>query len=158
MIRTSGSLRKIGESRIQTQDLSVITTKCHPQDRHHDQCLLEFASLKFLFWINWGSIRCKHVARWQHLSLIKARLLWLVENVFSPIKMPSSGTSAVTYKLMEPQSGKIKLFSETERFQSFTETTPDAAAAVLRVPVVVVRVHRRPLLQRRRRRRHRRLQ
>ena len=59
---------------------------------------------------------------------------------------------------MEPQSGKIKLFSEAERFQSFAEATPDAAAAVLRVPVVVVRVHRRPLLQRRRRRRHRRLQ
>ena len=35
----------------------------------------------------WGSIRCKHIAREQHLSQIKSRLLfWLVENVFSPIK------------------------------------------------------------------------
>ena len=53
----------------------------------------------------WGSIRCKHVVRGQHLSQIKARLLWLVENVLSPIKtqQPKSGTSAATYRLMEPQ-------------------------------------------------------
>ena len=46
-----------------------------------------------------GSIRCKHIVRWQHLSRIKARLLWLVENVFSPIKtqQATSGTSAATY-------------------------------------------------------------
>ena len=52
----------------------------------------------------WGSIRCKHIAREQHLSQIKARLLWLDENVFSPIKtqQATSGTSAATYKLMEP--------------------------------------------------------
>ena len=51
-----------------------------------------------------GFIRCKHIVRWQHLSRIKARLLWLVENVFSPIKMQqaTSGTSAATYELMEP--------------------------------------------------------
>ena len=59
-------------------------------------------------WVNsreWGSIRCKHVVRGQHLSQIKARLLWLVENVLSPIKtqQPKSGTSAATYRLMEPQ-------------------------------------------------------
>ena len=52
----------------------------------------------------WGSIRCKHIAREQHLSQIKARLLRLVENVFSPIKMQqaTSGTNAATYTLMEP--------------------------------------------------------
>ena len=51
-----------------------------------------------------GSIRCKQIVRWQHLSQIKARLLWLVENVFSPIKtqQATSGTSAATNKLMEP--------------------------------------------------------
>ena len=30
-----------------------------------------------LFMQQWGSIRCKHVVRGQHLSQIKARLLWL---------------------------------------------------------------------------------
>ena len=51
-----------------------------------------------------GSIRCKHVVRWQHLSRIKAKLLWLFENVLSPIKkqQATSRTSAATYKLMEP--------------------------------------------------------
>ena len=88
-----GSLIKIGEGRIQTQDLSVITITCHPQDRHHDPPFLEFAFLKILFWKNWGSIRWKHVVRGQNLSQIKARLLWQVENVLSLIKtqQPTSG-------------------------------------------------------------------
>ena len=49
----------------------------------------------------WVSIRCKHVARWQQ---IKARLFWLAENVVLPMKTQQaiSGTSAATYKLMEP--------------------------------------------------------
>ena len=57
-----------------------------------------------LYWNQWGSIRCKHVARWQHLSQIKARLFWLVENVFFPMKTQQaiSGTSAATCQLMEP--------------------------------------------------------
>ena len=52
----------------------------------------------------WGSIRCKLVFRWQHLSQIKARLLWLVENVFFLMKTQQaiSGTSAATCQLMEP--------------------------------------------------------
>ena len=33
-----------------------------------------------------GSIRCKHVDRWEHLSKIKARLFWPVENIFSLTK------------------------------------------------------------------------
>ena len=51
-----------------------------------------------------GAIRCKQIIRWQHLSRIKARLLWLAENAISPIKthQAASGTSAATYKLMEP--------------------------------------------------------
>ena len=51
-----------------------------------------------------GSIRCKHIIiRWQHLSQVKARFLWLLENIFSSIKTQraKSGTSA-TFKLMEP--------------------------------------------------------
>ena len=50
-----------------------------------------------------GSIRCKHIARWQDLSQIKARLLWLAENVLSQIKtqQPTSRTSAAAYELME---------------------------------------------------------
>ena len=54
--------------------------------------------------LNWGCIGCKYIARWQHLSQIKATLLWPVENVFSPIKtqQATSGTNAATYKLMEP--------------------------------------------------------
>ena len=60
-------------------------------------------------WTNFfqlGSIRCKHVVRWQHLSWINARLLWLVEDVISPIKMQqaTSLSSAATYKLMKPYS------------------------------------------------------
>ena len=57
-----------------------------------------------LMLIQLGSIRCKHIVRWQHLSQIKARLLWLVKNVFSTIKtqQATSGTCAATYKLMEP--------------------------------------------------------
>ena len=53
-----------------------------------------------------GSIICKQIIRWQHLFRIKARLLWLAENVISPIKtqQATSGTSAATYKVMEPQS------------------------------------------------------
>ena len=66
---------------------------------------------KYLSWsslshprLNWGRIGCKYIARWQHLSQIKAGLLWLVENVFSTIKtqQATSGTNAATYKLMEP--------------------------------------------------------
>ena len=36
----------------------------------------------------------------QHISHIKARLFWLVEKVFYPIKMQQ--TSAATCKLMQP--------------------------------------------------------
>ena len=52
---------------------------------------------------HWGSIRGKHIVRGQHLSQIKARLLWLVENVISQIKTQQaiSRTSAATDKLME---------------------------------------------------------
>ena len=59
-----------------------------------------------------GSIRCKHIVRWQHLSQIKAILLWLDENVFSPIKtqQATSRTSAATYKLMEPHCGALIIF------------------------------------------------
>ena len=41
---------------------------------------------------------------WQHLSQIKARLFWIVENVFFLMKTQQalSGTSAATCKLMEP--------------------------------------------------------
>ena len=55
-------------------------------------------------WREWGSIRCKHIVRRQQLSQRKARLLWLVENAFSPIAVQqlTSGTSAATHKLMEP--------------------------------------------------------
>ena len=51
-----------------------------------------------------GSIRCKHVIRWQPLSRKKARLFWIVENVFFLMKTQQaiSGTSAATCKLMEP--------------------------------------------------------
>ena len=51
-----------------------------------------------------GSIRCKQIVGWQHLCRIKARLLWLLEKVFPPIKtqQATSGTSAATYKVMEP--------------------------------------------------------
>ena len=54
--------------------------------------------------IQWGSIRCKRVIRWQHLSQIKARLFWIVENVFFLMKTQQaiSETSAATCKLMEP--------------------------------------------------------
>ena len=47
-----------------------------------------------------GSIQCKQIVKWQHLSRIKARLLWLVEIFFSPIKtqQATTGTSAATYK------------------------------------------------------------
>ena len=53
-----------------------------------------------------GSIRNKQIIWWQHLSRIKARLFWQDENVSSPIKMQqaTSGTSAATYKMMEPHS------------------------------------------------------
>ena len=56
-----------------------------------------------------GSIRCKHIVRWQCLSQIKARLLWLVENAFSPTKTQQaiSGTSAATYKLKESNLAMI---------------------------------------------------
>ena len=51
-----------------------------------------------------GSIRCKHIVRGQHISQIKAMLLGQVDSVFSHIKaqQATSGTSAATYKLMEP--------------------------------------------------------
>ena len=57
---------------------------------------------KYNFFDQLGSIRCKPIVRWQHLSRIKARLLWLAENVISPIKtqQATSGTSAATYKVM----------------------------------------------------------
>ena len=52
----------------------------------------------------WGSIRCKHTVRWQHLSQIKARLFWLVENIFFQLKMlqAKTGTGTAPYDLMEP--------------------------------------------------------
>ena len=34
----------------------------------------------------WHIGQCKHIVRWQHLSQIKARLFWLIENVFFLIK------------------------------------------------------------------------
>ena len=48
-------------------------------------------------------ISCEHIVRWQHLSQIKDRLFWPVENVFSFTKtqQAKSGTSVATYKLME---------------------------------------------------------
>ena len=48
-----------------------------------------------------GSISCQQISRWQHLSPIKVRLLWLAKNVISPIKMQLA-TSAAIYKVMEP--------------------------------------------------------
>ena len=55
-------------------------------------------------WLQWGSIKCKHIVRWQHLSQIKARLFWLVENVFFQMKtiLAIAETSSENYKLMEP--------------------------------------------------------
>ena len=73
----------------------------------HDRSPLFWLDHSNLFdkeYLKLGSITCKNIVRGQHLSPIKARLLWLVENVFSPIKMQqaTSGTSAATYELMEP--------------------------------------------------------
>ena len=66
--------------------------------RHVLETALSFNNLKL------GSIRCKHIVRWQYLSQIKARLFGLVENIFFQLKMlqAKSGTSAATYDLMEP--------------------------------------------------------
>ena len=64
--------------------------------------------------VEWGSIRCKHIVRWQHLSQIKARLFWLVENIFFQLKtlLAKSGTSAATYDLMEPQGSESSKISD----------------------------------------------
>ena len=47
----------------------------------------------------WGSIKCKHIVGWQHLSQIKARLFWLVVNIFFQLEtlQAKSWTSATTY-------------------------------------------------------------
>ena len=42
-----------------------------------------------LFMQQWGSIRCKHVVRGQHLSQMKARLLWLALKNFCTTKRNS---------------------------------------------------------------------
>ena len=56
------------------------------------------------------------MVRGLHLSQIKARLLGPVEDVFSQINMQqaTSGTSAATYKLIEPYYPKhfVKLSSD----------------------------------------------
>ena len=54
-----------------------------------------------------GSIRCKHIVRWQHLSQMKARLLWLVKKNFFQLKtlQAKSRISAATYDLMETHGG-----------------------------------------------------
>ena len=59
--------------------------------------------IKSFFKKKLGSISCKHIVRWQHLSQIKAWSFWLVEIVFFHIKTQQtiSGTSAATYKLTE---------------------------------------------------------
>ena len=74
--------------------------------KRDSNCCLPKQPLNILALIELGSIRRKHIIRWQHLSRIKARLLWRVEKVFFPIKTQqgTSVTSAATFELMEPQS------------------------------------------------------
>ena len=68
------------------------------------------------------------MVRGQHLSQIKARLLWLAENVISPIKTQhaTTGTSAATYKVLEPHYACIKealkLPRAFSRLEDFTNT------------------------------------
>ena len=59
---------------------------------------------KSLFVKRLGSVRCKHIIRWQHVSQIKARSFWLVENIFFSMetKQAVTGTSAATYVLIDP--------------------------------------------------------
>ena len=82
----------------------------------------DLASSTLLCFCYLGSIKCKHIVRWQHLSRIKARLYWLVENDFFPIKtqQATSGTSAATYELMEPH---WLLFGSMISYISFSNAT-----------------------------------
>ena len=76
---------------------------------------------KSLFVKRLGSVRCKHIVRWQHLSQIKVMLLWLDENVFSLIKTQQATyrTSAAAYKLMEPHCGALIPFQSLARISSY---------------------------------------
>ena len=61
---------------------------------------------------NWWSLaELDTIFRKQHLPKIKARLLWLVEHVFSPIKtqQATSEASVATNELMEPRFDHMTL-------------------------------------------------
>ena len=81
--------------------------------------------------IQWGSIRCKRVIRWQHLSQIKARLFWIVENVFFLMKTQQaiSGTSAATCKLMESHWIPTQL-SEASRLRTVGHSVNNVTSKV----------------------------
>ena len=96
-------------------------------------------SFRVRIW-NLGSIRCKHIVRWDHLSQVKARLFWLVVNVFFQRKcsrlyllkwrISITATSKPHWRKVVLGSGRAQLVERMLLTQEIRGSNPDIGKIV----------------------------